>query len=334
MNYLPTNLKSRIYIVLAAILWGTTGTTQALIQSELDSSNYDVNPIVLGTIRILLSGFFLSIIAVALDTKDKYIDFWHLFYIKDVHIAALCMALYQIFFFLAVDLDDGVGIAVGTSIALGSAPFIVGFYRLIFEKNNPSRYWWLFSFVSIFGLFLATNLSAGFWNIAFALGAGATYAFFILLSQASIIKYGHITVMGAIFSLGAILSVSVIVLLMLLSKLGFTDGAGNIHPEDFNWLITLPGIAGSLWLGLAVTAIAYVFFGKGLEDTSNTTAASLTLIEPLVAVLLGVFVLNEYLTPINKIGLGLLGLGVVSITTNQKIDIDKGGAQRKEKVHA
>ena len=140
--------------------------------------------------------------------------------------------------------------------------------------------------------------------------------------------------MGAVFSLGAVLSILVIVVLVWLSKLGYTRGAGDISPEDFNWLLTLPGISGSLWLGLVVTAIAYVLFGKGLQNVSNTTAASLTLVEPLVAVLLGVFVMDEYLSLTNKVGLGLLGLGVLAITTDQKIDVDKGGARRKEKVHA
>ena len=53
------------------------------------------------------------------------------------------------------------------------------------------------------------------------------------------------------------------------------------------------GIVEVLWLGLATTTVAYLLFGIGLRALQPGHIATLTLLEPAVATLLGVVVLGE-----------------------------------------
>lgn len=73
-------------ILLAAILWGTTGTARSFAPDS-------AHPIAIGAVRLAIGGMFLLVI-VALQGK---INFKNLL-ILPTFIAALCMALFQPFF--------------------------------------------------------------------------------------------------------------------------------------------------------------------------------------------------------------------------------------------
>ena len=69
------------------------------------------------------------------------------------------------------------------------------------------------------------------------------------------------------------------------------------------------GVAVSLQLGIMSTGIAYLLFAKGLVHVSSSTAVTLSLVEPLTAALLGVFVLGESLTITSWFGNHLIDNG-------------------------
>ena len=58
------------------------------------------------------------------------------------------------------------------------------------------------------------------------------------------------------------------------------------------------------------TGIAYLLFAKGLVHVSSSTAVTLSLVEPLTAALLGVFILGENLTNTSWLGIILLMIGI------------------------
>jgi drug/metabolite transporter, DME family len=76
------------------------------------------------------------------------------------------------------------------------------------------------------------------------------------------------------------------------------------------WLFTESGAVGSLYLGLITTGVGYVLYGRGLRTTPVAAATTLTLAEPAVAAVLGLFVLGEHL---GATALGGLALLVVSL---------------------
>lgn len=78
---------SVLFVLLAAILWGTTGTTQAFAPEE-------AAPLVFGAVRMAVGGITLLLFA-ALRGQLKHSG-WP---VKTLIIAALSMAFYQPFFF-------------------------------------------------------------------------------------------------------------------------------------------------------------------------------------------------------------------------------------------
>jgi DME family drug/metabolite transporter len=105
--------------------------------------------------------------------------------------------------------------------------------------------------------------------------------------------------MGVTFSLGAVL---------LSPTLLFSDPG---------WVLSPTGLAVALELGLAATALAYILYASGLSKVSVSTAATLTLAEPLTAGLLGILVLGERLTPVAVAGMGLLLVGLLLATVRR-----------------
>ena len=74
---------------------------------------------------------------------------------------------------------------------------------------------------------------------------------------------------------------------------------------------SLHKLALTAWLGLVSTAFAYVLFVRGLRAIPASTAGTLGLAEPLVAVAVAVVVLGERLDALEIAGGVLLLAGVV-----------------------
>lgn len=268
-------------ILLAAMLWGTTGTTQALAPEA-------AHPIAIGATRLAVGGLFLLglvLVAGKLDFRN-----WP---IKTTILASLSMALYQPLFFSAVLMT---GVAIGTVVAIGSAPIFSGFIEWIFLKKRPSAIWWVSTFLSILGCLLLLmnqeSVSINPIGIVLALGAGISFASYTLVSRELVENYSPLSVVGVVFTLSA----------MLLSPLLFVF--------DMSWITSMRGVGISLHLGIVATGIAYFLFAKGLSSVSSSTAVTLSLAEPLTAALLGVFVVGERLSALSWVGISLLLLGI------------------------
>jgi drug/metabolite transporter, DME family len=268
-------------ILLAAILWGTTGTTQALAPET-------AHPIAIGTARLAVGGVFLLLVVLA--TGKFNFRNWP---IKTTVMASLCMALYQPLFFSAVSIT---GVAIGTVVAIGSAPIFSGLTEWVYFKIRPAKIWWYSTFLSILGcLMLFVNkesLLVDPFGIVMALGAGLSFACYASISRTLVEKYTPLSVVAVVFTLSAI----------WLSPFFFIF--------DMTWMMSYRGVGVSLQLGIMATGIAYLLFSRGLTYVSSSTAVTLSLGEPLTAALLGVFLLGEYLTITSWFGVFLLLIGI------------------------
>ncbi|HZH61431.1 MAG TPA: EamA family transporter [Metabacillus sp.] len=279
---------SPFLILLAAILWGTTGTTQALAPET-------AHPIAIGATRLAVGGLFL--LCIVLVTGKFNLKNWP---IKTTILASVSMALYQPLFFSAVTIT---GVAIGTVVAIGSAPILSGFIEWIYFKKRPDPIWWCSTFLSILGcLMLFVNKESVYVDpvgILMALGAGLSFASYTLVSRELVEKYSSLSVVAAVFTLSAI----------ILSPLLFVF--------DMSWIFSVRGVSASLHLGIMATGIAYFLFAKGLSNVSSSTAVTLALAEPLTAALLGVFILGENLNAISWLGIFflLLGIGILIWST-------------------
>lgn len=272
---------SPFLILLAAMLWGTTGTTQALAPDT-------AHPIAIGATRLAVGGLFL--LSIVLIRRQLNFKDWP---IKTTLLASLCMALYQPLFFSAVSIT---GVAIGTVVAIGSAPILSGLLEWMYLKTRPAKVWWYSTFLSIFGcLMLFMNKESVFVDpigILLALGAGLSFAGYTLVSRDMVQEYSSLSVIAVVFTLSAI----------CLSPFLFIF--------DMSWIMSLQGIGVSLQLGIMATGVAYFLFAKGLAHVSSSTAVTLALAEPLTAALLGVFLLGENLNLTSWFGISFLILGI------------------------
>src|SRR5690625_518105 len=234
---------SPFLILLAAMLWGTTGTTQALAPET-------AHPIAIGTTRLAVGGLFLLIIV--LIRGKLHFKNWP---VKLTILASLSMALYQPLFFSAVTIT---GVAIGTVVAIGSAPILSGLLEWIFLKTRPAKVWWYSTALSISGcLLLFLNKDSLYVNplgILMAIGAGLTFAAYTLVSRDMLKEHSSLSVIAVVFTLSAI----------YLSPFLFIF--------DMSWIASVRGVGVSLQLGVMATGVAYFLFAKGLAHVSSSTA--------------------------------------------------------------
>lgn len=268
-------------ILIAAMLWGTAGTAKAFA-SEVDS-------ISMGVARLVIGGVMLM--AIAILTKNMNFKGWP---VKPLIIGGIAMALFQPFFFSAVELT---GIAVGTVVSIGSAPVFSGMIEWIIFKIRPSRVWWLSTFLAITGciilMFNTNAVTVDAEGVLAGLGAGVSFASFTMSNSRLVKTHDPIASVAMIFCLSA----------LLLSPFIFIN--------DMTWLGEVNGFLAALHIGVLATTLAYFLFSSGLIFVKSSTAVTLSLAEPLTASLLGVLLVGETLDSLSWLGLIMLLAGIV-----------------------
>ena len=279
-------VRPELLIVGAAVLWGTTGTAQ-------DLGDVGASPVAVGTVRILLGGLLLALIA---SRSARPTGPWAAYVV-----GAVAVAGYQASFFAAV---DRAGVALGTLVAIGSGPVFTGVVALLASGERPVPRWYAATGLAVVGcgLLLAPGgdsaLDAG--GLLLALAAGLSYAVYTVAAKAVLDRDVPGPTVMAVFFLGGAL--------LLLPSLLVADTDG---------LASGRGIAMDLWLGVATTAVSYLLFSAGLRRLRASTVATLSLTEPLTAALLGVLVLGERPGGIAALGAALLLSGLVVISTDR-----------------
>jgi len=273
-------------VIAAAVMWGTTGTAQALAPAS-------AQPAAVGTARLAIGGLALFLIALGSGAL-RDLRRWPA---GPTLLAAASMAAYQLCFFAGV---ARAGVAVGTIVGIGSSPVMAGALGWLVRGERPGLRWAGATLLAILGSGLLVGagdrLDVDPLGVLLALGAGASYALFTLASKSLLESRPPQAVMAATFGLGAV----------LLSPLLFL--------VDLSWMVQPGGLLVALHLGLVTVALAYSLFARGLRATSVATAASLTLAEPLTAGTLGILVLGEQLTPLTALGIGLVLGGLLLLT--------------------
>jgi DME family drug/metabolite transporter len=297
-------------VLAAALLFGTTGTSVALGPD-------DATPLSVGAVRLVIGGTGLAAIAFVLARRHarRASTTPPRFGMRPLALLSLtgfCLALYQPLFFLGTDRN---GVAVGTVVALGSAPILAGLLEWGLTRRVPSGTWMLATGLATVGVVLlgfggeASGAGGGGGadpiGLLGSVGAGATFAV-IANVQRRLLDEGWdpFTVVGSMGASSAVLSALV---------LPFVDLA---------WLATTPGLVMALWLGLATISIAYVMFTWGLGGLTAATAATLTLGEPLTASILGIVVLGERLSALAIVGLVILAAGLALLAWGSRAPRD------------
>lgn len=266
-------LRGPALIVGAAVLWGTTGTAQALGPDGAD-------PLGVGAVRLLLGGVALLAAGLAGGGRRNVRDAVAARRLPPGYLAATVagVAAYQPLFFTGV---REAGVALGTVVAIGSAPVITGLLARVVDGERLTPRWAAATAAGVAGVVLVGGGASAGGGIVFPLGAAFSYAVYATGAKRLVAALAPRTAMGLAFGGGA-LALGLLVLV-----------PGAPLAADVSWVGSPRGAATAAWLGLVTTAAAYLLFGEGLARTRVSTAATLSLAEPLTALLLGVAVLGE-----------------------------------------
>ncbi len=278
-----------LFTLMAAVLWGTTGTAQALAPQGAGSFSIGALRLLVGGLALLAFAHFRHRMVPAAALRRSF---------GALFLAGVCMAAYQVLFFAGV---AQTGVAVGTIVGIGSSPVLAGALAYGVRKEKPGWRWALATGLAVTGCALlvvfGSQIHVNPTGLLLAVGAGAAYATFTLLTKRLLELQALEGTMAVIFCLGA----------LVLSPLLLTQPLG--------WVITWRGAAVVLHLGLFATASAYILFGYGLRLLPVATAVTLSLAEPMTAGLLGVLLLREKLAAHTVFGIALIlsGLLVLSL---------------------
>ena len=303
-------------VLAAAVLFGTTGTSQAL-------GPEGTTPLSVGVMRMVIGGTGLAVIAFALaarharrspHTAAKTVRSLSLSHgglrpLGLMVLTGVCISLYQPLFFLGTTRN---GVAVGTVVALGSAPILAGLLEWALTRRMPSPTWIGATALATIGVvLLGMGGEAGAaggtdpLGLLGSVGAGAAFAV-IANAQRRLLDDGWdpFTVVGAMGASSAVIC------------------AFALPFVDLTWLGTTSGVVMALWLGFATISIAYVLFTWGLSGLTAATAATLTLGEPLTASVLGIVVLGERLSALAILGLVVLAAGLALLAWGSRAPRD------------
>jgi DME family drug/metabolite transporter len=254
-------------VLFAAICFATTGTSRALGPDSATSLGVAAIRFIVGAIALFAITALTRKTLVTTPTLPLYI--WL--------IAGFGQAMYGATFFAAV---QETGVAVGTVVALGSAPILTGVLSAVIFRSLPTRTWMMATVAAIAGMSLivlsGSDTSVSVIGIMYALGAGLGYALFALASK-RIVEAGVSSdvAMSRVFGIAAV---------MLAPTLLFVDT---------DWISTSDGISLGLWLGIVTVALAYWAYASGLKNLEPRETTMITLAEPVVATVLGALVLDE-----------------------------------------
>ena len=279
-------MRARFLVLFSGVCFATTGTAQALGPDTAPSLGVAAVRLMVGAITLVVFSLVMAQRVGKSSHNDVSVKHWW--------IAGGAMALYGATFFSAV---RSTGVAIGTVVALGSAPFFTSVFGYFLHAVIPTRKWILSTSGSIVGITLivvtGTSSKVTFIGVILALGAGLSYAIFALASK-KIMSSGVRAelAMSRVFLISALLMSPVLLFI------------------DNSWIFTASGIATALWLGVVTIAIGYIAYSVGLRSLQANAATTLTLIEPVIAASLGALVLAERPGGLAWIGMALVVLSL------------------------
>jgi drug/metabolite transporter, DME family len=273
-----------LLVVAAGTLFGTAGTAQALGPAGS-------TPLGVGVVRIVVGALALLIAMPLLGTSPRrLVPLWRT---PAMLVTAGTAGAYQLFFFAGV---SRAGVALGTLVAVGSAPLFAGLVGWAVLRHRPTVGWLVATMVCLVGLGLLTapGLAAGSAaGFLLALGAGLCIAGYNVAARVQLDRgVGALEIPTGSFVLGGAL------LLPLLAT------------QPLAWIPTPSGAVMALYLGVATMGLANVLLTRGMRTLTPGPATTLMLTDPVVASVLGVIVLGESLVAAEFLGLLVILIGL------------------------
>jgi drug/metabolite transporter, DME family len=288
-----------IQVFIAATLWGTTGVVFHSL-----GTNSGADAVSISCLRLALSVPFLLLMA-RLYTGAWFVPLTPQGLLTLTGLG-LSMAFYQLTYVLAI---ERVGVAISVLISICGAPIFVALIQVMWTKERLSPRTVLAMMVAIVGTVLLVGLpsevnqdSREFWiGVAIAVLCAACQAFYVLAAKAAGSVCSPMHAGGIGFGIGA------------LALLPFAALHGGLQLS-----YSLAGWAMLFYVAAVPTALAQTLFMNGLKGTGTIGGAIASLLEPLVATILAVVLLNERMTWYGMLGAVILLSGILIVQSTPR----------------
>lgn len=280
-------------IVVASVLWGTTGVSATFAP--------DVSASAIGAAAMGVGGLLQALLAAGAIRRGIPRLKAHR---ACVLAGAVAVAVYPLAFYGSMRLA---GVTVGTVVSLGSAPLLSALIEIALEGLRVSVRWLTGALLGVTGMVIlsvagsATHHSVGTSSsmtagVALGLLAGFTYAFYSWAAR-RLMHRGcpPRAAMGALFGLGGLMLMPVLL----------ATGAPFLQ----SWSNAAVGI----YMAVVPMFMGYLCFGYGLARVQASTATTITLLEPVVAAGLAAAVVGERLPLAGWSGVTLIFLCLLCI---------------------
>ena len=280
---------STLYLVLSGLLWGTGGLIGTLFGRAAGLSALAV-----AAYRLLAGGGLLvAFLTLAGRRWPTGRAAW-----TRIAVNGLLSALFQGCYFAAIALTS---VSLATLVTIGGTPVIVAVAEHARGRRALGRAGLITIALALAGLGLLVGLPGGGFSetavlasTGLALLSAAGFAAVTLIGTSPVADLDELTLNGFGFSLGGI---ALLPLAPLLGGLSFRPS------------FAAAGLLAAL--GIGPTAVAYTLYFRGLRKASASSAALLSLLEPLTAAVLAALVLGNRLSPTGIAGAVMLLAAVV-----------------------
>ncbi|WP_163576303.1 DMT family transporter [Halomonas faecis] len=271
-------------VLIAALLWGTTGTAATFAP--------EVSAVAIGAVAMGGGGLLQALLAAgrirrhagALRAQRRVLL-----------LGAVAVAIYPLAFYASMRLA---GVTIGTVVSIGSAPLLSVLIENRLDGLRLTVRWATGAALGLGGMLLLC-LAEGGGHVAtgdevvpgvlLGLLAGLSYALYSWTAR-RLMQRGIASraAMGATFGIGGLLLMPV----LLVTGAPLLASWGNA--------------AVGLYMALVPMLLGYLCFGHGLARIPASTATTITLFEPVVAAGLAVAIVGERLPPLGWVGIVLI----------------------------
>lgn len=273
-----------------AALWGTIG----LFVSALQQLGFSSLQIVF--LRTGLAGLILLVYTLLANPRQLRLSWRDLPYFLGTGICS--MAFFNWCYFQAI---KEVSLSVAAVLLYTGPAFVVILSRIFLkEALTPLK------IISLLATFLGCCLVVGWlpdmnqnitlYGLILGLGSGLGYGLYSVIGKPATSRYSPLTITTYTFIIAA---------LFLLPL---------VQPAPaLQLLATTPAWPYILALSLIPTVIAYLLYTRGLSMLESSRASITATIEPVIAVLIGIFFLGDQLTLWQVLGMVFILAAVISI---------------------
>lgn len=283
--------RAYIFILLGASLWGTIGWFVKHLYT------YGFTPMEVVTLRVVSAAIVL--LTYMLIKSRESLRLKRVTDIKYfIGTGIFSIVFFNYCMFTAIELST---IPVATAL-LYTGPAFVIILSLIFFKEPFTKIKAITLIITLIGTALVSGaipFDPAVFQVAaiiFGLGSGLGYALYSIFSKFALVKYTSLSITTYTFVVAA---------LTLIFFFPFAE-KGHLLLDPKVFLL-------AFGLGIFPTAIAYIVYTYGLNQTAASHASIISTVEPVVATLIGVFIFIEPFSFSQLVGMVCVILAVIII---------------------